>query len=376
MLNIAYVIDTIETPNAGTESQLLMLLRGLDRSRFSPHLIVLKNSNWLTRNNLPFPVYNLDLKKLLSLKFLASLIRFKKYIKKHNIVIVQTFFRDANVFGTLAAYFSRIGVIISSRRNHGLGYWHNRYWLMLLKVLKIFTTIYIANSQTTKNYTVESEQVNPNKVLVIYNGLDTNRYTQLRRQRREVYRRSLGILPGQVLIGVIANLREVKNLPLFIKVAAILSKKYPDTRYIVVGDGPERDKLQTMINNFSLDGRVILAGEQDDVSPFLCSMDVGVLCSKSESLSNSILEYLATGLPSVVSNVGGNLEAIGYRNGLSFESNNLEDLCVKLEVLIVDSDLRKSLGSWGKSYACRKYNYKNIVKQYEGVYEQFYFANI
>lgn len=372
MINIGYVIDTIETPNAGTEKQLLMLIENLDKNRFSPHLIVLRDSVWLKQCKLPCPVCNINLASFACARLVKAFLTFRRYCKKNEIGIMQTFFVDANLFGTLAAYFSRVNVIISSRRNYGLGYWHNRYWLIILRALRHITCCYISNSRITADYTAMSENVSKDKIHVIYNGLYLERFKQITHDERKSYRSSIGIKPNHILIGTVANLRTIKNLPLFIRVAAISHKKYPHTRFIIVGYGPEKETLEKMILHYCLEHVFILAGQQDNVFPFLSSMDIGVLCSKSESLSNSIIEYMAAGLPCVVSDAGGNSEAVGYKHGFLFKNDDEKDFFTKLEPLIVDEQLRLNTGQAAKAYAFSKYDHKEIVKQYQEIYYKYY----
>ncbi len=375
MINIAYVIDTIETPNAGTEKQLHMLIENLDRKRFTPHLVLLRNSTWLEKHKLPFPVCIINLPSFEPAHLVKAFITFRRYCKKNEIGIVQTFFVDANIFGTLAAYFSRVNVIISSRRNYGLGYWHNRYWLIILRALRHITCCYISNSRITADYTGMSENVSRDKIHVIYNGLCLDRFQQITYEDRESYRSSLGIKPNEILIGATSNLRPIKNLPLFIKAAAMTHKKYPHARFVIVGGGPEEANLRKMISYYSLKNVFALAGQQDDVLPFVLSMDIGVLCSKSESLSNSVIEYMAAGLPCVVSEVGGNSEAIGYEYGFSFKSGDEKDFFAKLEPLIVDEQLRLNIGQAAKAYAFSNYDHNGIVKQYQEIYYKYYQMN-
>ena len=369
MINIAYIIDTIESPNAGTEKQLLMLIENLDRKRFSPHLVLLRNSTWLKDCNLPCPVHIVNLPSFKSLHLLRAFMVFRKYCKKHNIAILQTFFRDANIFGTLAAYLARVKTIISSRRNYGLGYWHNRYWLIILRALRHITCCYISNSRITADYTGMSENVSRDKLHVIHNGLCLESFKEITSEDRESHRSSLGIKPNEILVGCTSNLRPIKNLPLFIRVAASIHNKYPHTRFIIVGDGPEEAMLRKMISDYSLENVFALAGQQDDVLPFLSAMDIGVLCSKSESLSNSIIEYMAAGLPCLVSDVGGNLEAIGYENGFSFKSDDEKGFISKLERLIIDKLLRSDIGRRAKVYAFSNYDHKHMVRLYQEIYQ-------
>ena len=374
IINIAYIIDTIETPNAGTEKQLLMLIENLDRRRFSPHLICIKGSEWLRKWEPSCPVLILELESFKSLKIFRAFIAFKRYCHKYNISIVQTFFRDGNIFGSLAAYFSGINTILSSRRNYGYGYWHNTYNIRMLRALRFITASYIANSKTTADYTIATEKVRKEKVHVIYNGLDLEKVKRIPLNTRESVRGALGIKPDEILIGITANLRPVKNLPLFVRVAEITHKRYPNTRFLVVGEGPEREKLEEMVARYNLNGRVIFAGQQDEILPFISAMDIGVLCSRSESLSNSITEYMAVGLPCVVSDVGGNLEAIGNRRECTFKNDDDQDFVAKLEVLITDKTLRRTIGEAAKGYAVANYDHRSVIRKYQKLYCRYYLS--
>jgi len=149
-------------------------------------------------------------------------------------------------------------------------------------------------------------------------------------------------------------------------------KKYPHTRFLIVGDGPERENLQKMILDYCLEHVFILAGRQDNVYPFLSSMDIAILCSKSEGFSNSIIEYMAAGLPCVVSDVGGNSEAVGYKYGFLFKNDDQKDFFSKLELLILDEQLRLGIGQNAKNYALSNYDHKEIVKQYQNIYYKYY----
>ena len=310
-VGIAFVIDTINGATAGTEKQLLLLMNSLDRSRFEPHLICLRPSPWLTATSFDFPVEVLGLNSLVSVQSVRAFRRFRKYVREQHIQVVQTFFLDANVFGTVAAWLSRVAVIVSSRRNFGKGYWHTPMWLFALKVLRRMTTFYISNSATTADYSIGVEGIPQERMHVVANGLELEKYEAITPELRATSRAGLGLSDDNLLIGIIANFRPIKNLLLFVEMARQVFEKYPFARFVMVGDGEERPGLEAKIEAYGLSSVVECPGQTKDTLPFLAAMDIGVLCSLAESLSNSIIEYMAAGVPCVVSNVGGNIEAIG-----------------------------------------------------------------
>lgn len=371
MIKIAYIIDTIATPSAGTEKQLLMLMNEIDRSKFRPYLICLRNSTWLEENRHLFDVHVLDVGSLLSMSALKGLLKLKKLHQNESFDIVQTFFKDGNMFGTLAAKFCGIKSVISSRRNLGGGYWHDRKWIFILRQLRKITSLYISNSNCVADYTIETEKVDRDKIITIFNGLYLDTFNKIPNESKNNIREQLEVKEADILIGLIANWRPVKNTPLFLQVAFRLSQKYSHLKFIVLGSPPTDEELQKTLDEYNISSYINFLGVKSDILPYLASMDIGVLCSRAESLSNSIIEYTASGLPAVVSQVGGNVEAIGDGTcGLSFEDNNLEDFYDKLEILIKDDNLRNTLGKSGKEFALMNFDYKVIVKKYEDMYKK------
>ncbi len=371
MINIAFVIDTIATPYAGTEKQLLMLLKHLDRNIIAPHLICLRSSAWLENNETGVPTVILNLDSFKSLQLFKAIKQFYSYCREQEIDVVQTYFRDANIFGTVAAFLAGIKVIISSRRNFGAGYWHNPGWLLILKMLRSITTCYLSNSQLTADYAVKSEGLSSSRIHVIYNGLLLDQFKKRASSERAENRSELNLTEENVMIGILANLRPIKNIELFIAGVNKLRSINDKARFFIIGDGPDRPKIEALISDADLSNHCFLSGQQENVMPFLRAMDIGVLCSHSESLSNSIIEYMAAGIPSVVSNVGGNAEALGEFGGFLFESDNVDDLVSKLDTLINDPILRQKIGTAARKDAFERFDHKSVVKQHEAIYTQY-----
>lgn len=371
MINIAYIIDSILSPTGGTEKQLLMLMEGLDKAKFRPHLICLQNSDWLKTQELPFEVYILNVQSLGSFGFIKGLIRFRKLHKEKNFDIVQTFFADGNFFGTIAAKFSGVKSLISSRRNHGGGHWHTKTWLFVLRRLSKWTTLYIANSNTVAKYTAQAEHVDIKNIVTIYNGLYLDKYEQITSEFRAENRNKLNLREDDILIGLLANWRPVKNYPLFLQAATMLHQKYPSTKFIIIGKLPPDDIYRAYLSKYNTDKFVTYFGATKNTIELLSAMDIGVLCSRAESLSNAILEYLSSGLPCAVSQAGGNAEAIGYgKCGLIFEENNVNDFCKSIEILINDKDLRDKYSKAGKEFVRSRFGYEEMIKRHEEVYER------
>ncbi len=369
MIRIAYVIDKIETPSAGTEKQLLLLLRHLDQSRFEPHLLCLRNSEWEQTTRLAVPVTVLGLESLRSPSAIAIARRFRRYCRENHIDIVQSFFTDANLFATVAARYAKVPVIGASRRNLGKGNWHTPTWLFILRRLAKMTDFYIANSSLIGDYTIDAERVPRDRMHVIYNGLDLAQFETITPEMRRSTREKYGVTDDEVLIGILANIRPIKNHALFVDAAAVIHERYPQARFMIVGDGYGRPSVEEAIARHGLGDVITMTGQLRETLPILAALDIGVLCSRGESLSNSIIEYMAASLPSVVSDVGGNREAVGDKFGLVFKDNDRDGMVTALEKLIRDADLRRQLGDGAAAYARATYELKASIARHEQLYE-------
>jgi glycosyltransferase involved in cell wall biosynthesis len=139
----------------------------------------------------------------------------------------------------------------------------------------------------------------------------------------------------------------------------------------MVGEGEERPILEKNIEEYGLMEVVTLTGQLQETLPVLAAMDIATLCSSGESLSNSIIEYMACSLPVVVSDVEGNREALGEGNGLVFRSGDRKDFSDKLEQLILDPQMSQNLGCKAREYARISYEQSSNVEKHQKLYEQY-----
>ena len=135
-IKISYLIDTIISDKAGTEKQLLEIIRRLDRKVFEPSLVCLSSSPWMEKNALPCPFYDLRYKGFINTGFPGVLLRLARYIQEQDISIVQTFFEEPIMVAIIGAKLARKKpILLSSRRDIGLGQEHPWYH-SIFKVLR------------------------------------------------------------------------------------------------------------------------------------------------------------------------------------------------------------------------------------------------
>lgn len=366
-VRLAYIIDTIATPGAGTERQLLILLRGLDRAVVEPHLVCLHESDWMRSQSFDFPVSYCGLNRVASLQPIGAVRRFKKIHQQHRFDLVQTFFRDGNIFGTIAARLAGIRLIVSSRRN--TGYWHNKAQIATLRFLRRWTTVYLANSNAAAQTTVEIEGAPPDRVAVIYNALDLDRFAVSDPSVRTAKRRAWAVPDNAVVIGAVANLRPVKNLAALLDAFSQIAQRFPSAHLVFVGEGDQRGPLEDLARRYGLAERVHLPGADDDIPSCLAGIDIAVLPSFGESFSNSLIEYMAASRPTIASNVGGNPEAVEHeQTGLLFESDNRHELAACLMRLIEDRPFADRLARAARESAMARFSKASILRRHEQFY--------
>ncbi len=308
MIKIAFVIDTIESPTAGTEKQLLLLLKHLDRTKFKPYLCVLRSSQWLQDEFDLCELYDIGFASFGKPSSYFNMLKFSRWLRKEHVNIVQTHFVEGNKVGILAAKLAGVDTIISTRRNQG--YWHNRFELLLLKQLNSWTTSFLANSESTRQWAEKVENIAPDRISVIHNALEIERYQKASVEQRLAFGKALDFPPDTINVGIVANLRPVKAIDVFIRAAEIVANRCPNTRFIVVGEGPERERLELLTAELGIAPLVRFLGKRLDVQEILGCLDIGVLSSNSESFSNSIVEYMAASMPVICTDVGGAREAV------------------------------------------------------------------
>lgn len=369
MTNLVFLIDRMWGANGGTEGQLLMLIKHLDQSRFRVHLVCLRDTEWLQAASLPCPVTVLHVGSLVRPSIISHLLSFRRFLREHDIHLIQTYFDDAYIFGALAGRLSGVPVV-ACRRNLGPAFWGKKGYLRVFRWLPAITSGYIANSEATKEAIVSSEGVPPGKVHVVYNGLDLGRFDKITPQMKCNERAKLGLSDEAVLIGMVSHLRPEKNLELFVDAASEVHANFPQAHFIILGDGWYRPRLEAYIREHNLSSVLGLPGATQDVVPYLAAMDIAVLTSDGESFSNAIIEYLAAGLPVVATGIGGTVEAL-QENGFLFPPGDLKKLVQLLTYLIGEKQARLAAGTNGRIEATRKYNISRMVTAHEELYQTY-----
>jgi glycosyltransferase involved in cell wall biosynthesis len=365
-IKLLYIIDCLNI--GGTEKQLIELINRLDRKKFDLYLCCLRDSEYLQKLKLDCNVHILDLRKLVSIRGLRKLVNLSEYIRSKNIQIVQTFFIDANIVGTIAARLAGTRVIISSRRE--MVYWYTPKILYAFKFLKHFTTKYLANSSNVRDYVSEKEGIQKNRIDVLYNGIDLSRYSVDNKVRQSEIRNEIGAASDDAIVGIVSNLnRPVKRVDVFLMAAAEVLGKGFNALFVIVGEGYLKEQLQRMGKELGITEKLRFIGSKENVVPYIQSFSIAVNSSESEGFSNAVLEYMACGVPVVATNFGGSSEAVIHgETGLLVNPNNHIEMADAIIELLQDPQTAKSMGSRGRTRVESNFAFEVVVERQEHYY--------
>jgi sugar transferase (PEP-CTERM/EpsH1 system associated) len=211
--------------------------------------------------------------------------------------------------------------------------------------------------------------ISPSRIRVIPNGIDTQLYSP-RPELRESILEKAGVPKGRFVLGTVGRLVPIKDHGTLLKAAAVLAQRGIDVHVLLVGGGPELSRCQQLIETTpALANRVTFLGARDDVSGILNAMDVFVLSSFSEGMSNTLIEAMSSELPVLATRVGGNPEVVGGElvNSL-FTPGDVNGLAASLERLAQDSSLRRNLGKAARQRAVSSFSLECMVGNYQRLY--------
>lgn len=305
-VRVCFLIDRLT--RAGTETQLLALIRELDRTRVEPSLVLLDGEDDLSRALEPTdcPVLRLGVRKLVSLTAARAAGRLRAFWRESRPDVLQAYFMDSAYFGVPLAKWAGVPRVLRVRNN--LGYWLTRKHRFLDRALRPYVDATLTNTEAGKDALVGREGHPADRVAVLPNGVDTVRFNRF-------------ILPDtskkRVRVGCVANLRPVKNVDGLMRAAKAALDRFPQLVFEVAGDGEQRAELERLHADLGLGNRFVFRGSVPDVATFLRTVEIAVLPSHSEGMSNALLEYMSAGRAVVATDVGANARLVEHgRSGL------------------------------------------------------------
>ena len=371
MVTTARILNVVPTLMCGgTENQFMALARSLDRTRFDVEFACLRR--WggyveeLEQRNIPLTEYPVPTFR--SVTALAQQARLARHIVRRDIQIVHAYNFYGNVFATPPARLVA-PVTIASIRDRA------PYLTAMQKRVQRyacqFADCLLVNADAVRDWLI-AEGYDASKISVIRNGVDLSRFDNA--PPREQLRRELGLPDDTPLVGVISRLTRLKGLEPFLEAAAMVKTRVPRARFLIVGETSPMDRgylgeLQQYAERCGVANDVIFTGIRRDVPAVLSSLNVSVMPSLNEALSNVVLESMAAGAPTVATCVGGTPEAIvDGVTGVLVPPADPSALANGIVHLLDDTKLAAHLGFAARARIVDHFSVKRMVRSTEDLY--------
>ena len=304
----------------GAESQTVLLARLLlEDGRYNVHLACLRREGALLKEVQGLGVGEVPEFRLTSFydrNMLLQLRRFVAFLRERQIDVVhpQSFY--TNVFAITGAALARVPARIAFRGD--TGGWRSEAQEFVERWSYRLAHLIHANSEAVKRFLINSG-VPDRKIMTVYNGLEINRVIPKAGITRERVLDRLGLpKENRKFVTIVANMRhDIKNHPMFLRMAKRVYDAVPEAAFVLAGEGELVQQTRDLASKLGLERDCFFIGRCDDIAELLWVSDIGVLTSKAEGFSNSILEYMAAELPVVATDVGGAAGDRPGRNGIS-----------------------------------------------------------
>lgn len=349
----------------GSERQCAETARWLDRSRFQAHVGAMNpyGSRATELRTAGVPTVHLPVRSFRRPSVAAAALRMGRYLSDHHIQVVHAFDGPMTVFGMPTARLFRAPVVISSQRGHRslMPEWMRH----MLRLTDLLVDAIVVNCRAMQRHLIEEERVPPALVRLCYNGLDTARFFPAPAVRPDVLR------DASLVIGVVCALRPEKDLGSLIEAFAQVRPLRPGMKLLIVGSGLLLPDLEARTRALGVRQDCVFQPSTADVALWLRAIDIFVLPSLSEALSNSLMEAMGCACAVAASRVGGNPELVtDAQTGLLFEPGNSRSLAAALATLVTNPELRRRVASTATNFIHRNFSFAEAGRRMGEIYEE------
>jgi len=366
-LRVLHVIDRLGM--GGTEYGVLKVIAGLDRESFDHQVCTVRgfDDGLARRHDLEGRVFVAGKQGAGYQFLLPRLVKIMRACRPH---IVHS--RNWGAIEAIpAARFARVPLAIHSE--HG-------YEVEMLAGLPLRRRLFrraayamadavFAVTQELRSYHACQAWFSEDRIRVLPNGVDVQRIAPGPEERAGI-RQNLGLPATALVVGTVSRMVPIKDHPTLFRAAELLASAGVPIHLLLVGSGPELARhREAVAASPLLNGRVTFLGAVPNVTEALQAMDVFVLPSLAEGMSNTLLEAMAAGLPVIATRVGGNPELVeDGRSGWLFQPGDVSDLAARLERLAFDAGLRSALGQAARHRAVSQFSLEDMVARYSDLY--------
>jgi sugar transferase (PEP-CTERM/EpsH1 system associated) len=370
---LLHIINSLQI--GGLENGLINIINNLDRDKYENIICCIDSSGPMERK-LEYPVKIYSFNKGAKRDYLLP-FKMARCIKSIKPDIVHT--RNwAAIDGVIGAKISGVKAIIHGEHGReasdpqGTNFLRNKTRKFLSPYIKRFITV----SSELKYWLVYKIGIPEEKVVQIINGVDIEKYKPISVKNTLKYK--LGFNHNSFIVGTVGRLDPVKDYKTLLSAFRKFIKKYNEKNsfLFIVGEGKDRKRLEVMSEELGLSKNVIFFGQRDDVNDLYNCMDIFVLPSIAEGISNTILEAMSSGLPVIATNIGGNPELVDNgKTGYLFECGDYNSLCEKILAYFKYHEMKIEHGNSGRRRVEMEFSLKEMVKKYEMIYESVKYIN-
>jgi L-malate glycosyltransferase len=355
----------------GSEKQCVEMARLLSRNGFAVTVGCMRRTGPLRRNVaeaglqlVEFPVAG-----LLRPGALFQMLRLVRFIRANQFDVVHANDLYANLFAVPAARLAGVPVIVASQRDLSDSSWYTPSRRRILRRIQRMSTCLLVNSAAIRSQLVSEDRLDCEKIRVVYNGINVERYGSDKKRAKDSDLAGSLASTGRVVVMVANMHRDVKGHGELLMAAQTVCQQYPGVRFLLVGDGQMRANFEVQARAAGLEKVVTFLGHRTDVADILAHCDIGVLASRAEGLPNAVMEYMASGLATVATAVGGVPEVIEHEvNGLLVPARDAHALSEAILRLLKDVDLRHRLARAARETIQSKCDFTGVLNSLRDIY--------
>jgi L-malate glycosyltransferase len=347
--------NTFET--GGSERQFAILAKNLSPDKFRLYLGCVNRRGPFAADFPDVPEFRLG-GSLYGWKSVRTRLDLSRQLRRNRVQIAHAFEFYSSLIMVPAARLARVPVVIGSFRQLGDLLTPAQFRVQVAALRWCHAVI--CNSYAGADR-LAANGISRDKLFVIGNALLPDAFA--------VAAPALPRRPGVLRVGMVARMNAAyKNHSGFLRIAARIHQQMPDVEFLLAGDGPLRPDFEREAQTLGLGDRVIFLGDRRDIAAVLPSMDVAVLTSDSEGLSNVILEAMAAGLPVVAYDVGGNGELVNEGRGALIPAGDESGFAVAVQKLLDQPSLREQQGATARRFAEDTFSLDRVRHSYEDLY--------
>ncbi len=370
MIKILYIL---EATSGGTQKHVIDIAKKIDKSEYEIDIIYStdRNKNFVQESKGIFNnTIGLPIKRSASFTDISNILRMRKIILQNNYDIVHCHSTKAGFVGRLATFASRHPNVIYSP--HGFMFCDNRilmkrfFYLKMEKYLGYVTRRLVAVSGSERDLALEHNIVPNKKIITLYNSIDPSDFDDFIYKNRVREKLKDG---SEIILGTVGRLYYQKDPITLIKSFKIINDQFPNTKLIIVGDGPLEQVCIKLIDKLGLKSKIDLAGYQKNSKAFYKMFDIFMLSSHYEGLPYALLEAMSMGIPSVGTDVVGIKDLIfNGRTGYLSKEEDYKGLADAVINLLSNPQLLSDFSENAKKITRENFNFNNGIKEYQEFY--------